>query len=204
MTDQLEGEQLGEVRRMEIEDSLQFPKPKKQPALKFLFGDLPERHDKMFLMLLGTQYFSQGTKVLVGLATANLYKEYYGLDPGYVQVLSTFSGIPWSFKIFYGLISDNVPLFGSRRRSYLILLSILQVIATLSLAFYFGNNEKWAAFLLCCINLSVAAMDVIVDSIMVIQSRQYPEDGSEQLQAFSWNCLAFGGIVGSLAGGILT
>lgn len=53
-------------------------------------------------------------------------------------------------------------------------------------------------------SLSVAAMDVIVDSIMVIQSRHFPEDGSEQLQAFSWNCLALGGIVASLAGGFLT
>jgi len=106
--------------------------------------------------------------VLVGLASANLYKEYYGLDPGYVQILGTFVGLPWSFKIVYGLISDNCPLFGSRRRSYLILLSMLQVVATLLLTSYFGNNERWTAFLLMCMNLSVAAMDVIVDSIMVI------------------------------------
>ena len=109
--------------------------------------------------------------MLVGLASANLYKEYYGLDPGYVQVLSTFVVMPWSFKILYGLISDNCPLFGSKRRSYLILLSALQVVATLLLATYSGTNEKWASFLLMCMNLSVAAMDVIVDSIMVIQSR---------------------------------
>lgn len=45
---------------------------------------------------------------------------------------------------------------------------MLQVVATLLLASYFGNNERWAAFLLMCMSLSVAAMDVIVDSIMVI------------------------------------
>jgi len=38
----------------------------------------------MFLLLLGTQYFSQGCKVLVGLAAANLFKDVYKLDPGYV------------------------------------------------------------------------------------------------------------------------
>jgi MFS family permease len=112
--------------------------------------------------------------------------------------------MPWSLKIFYGLISDNCPLFGSRRRSYLILLSVLQVVATLTLAAYFGTNERYVAFLLMLMNLSAAAMDVIADSIMVIQSRRFPEDGSEQLQSFSWNCLALGGIIASLAGGFLT
>lgn len=97
-----------------------------------------------------------------------MFKDYYGLEPGYVQVLSTFIGMPWSFKILYGLISDNVPIFGSRRRSYLIILSCLQLASSLLLATYFGKNEKLTAFLLMCNSLSVAAMDVIVDSIMVI------------------------------------
>ena len=33
--------------------------------------------------------------------------------------------IPWSFKILYGLISDNVPLFGTRRKSYLIIMGFI-------------------------------------------------------------------------------
>jgi len=59
------------------------------------------------------------------LATANLFKDYYNLDPGYVQVLSSFISFPWSVKIFYGIISDNLPIFGSRRKSYLMILSLL-------------------------------------------------------------------------------
>lgn len=53
-------------------------------------------------------------------------------------------------------------------------------------------------------SLSIAAMDVIVDSIMVVQSRRYPDDGSEELQSYSWCCLGVGGIVGSLVAAILT
>ena len=53
-------------------------------------------------------------------------------------------------------------------------------------------------------SLSIAAMDVIIDSLMVVQSRKDPELGSEELQSFSWVCLGFGGIVGSLVAGMLT
>jgi hypothetical protein len=53
-------------------------------------------------------------------------------------------------------------------------------------------------------SLTVAALDVIVDSIMVIQSRRYPESGSDELQSYSWVCLSFGGILGSLFAALLT
>ena len=102
------------------------------------------------------------------LAAANLFKDHYKLDPGYVQVLNSFIGLPWGFKIFYGLISDNFPIFGSKRRSYCILLSAMQLTVSLMLAAYQGTEEKISAFFLLIISLTVAANDVIVDSIMVI------------------------------------
>lgn len=142
--------------------------------------------------------------MLVYLATANLFKDYYGLDPGYVQVLSSIIMLPWSFKILYGLISDNLPIYGSRRRSYCVILSTLQLLSAFMMSFYTGTNEVYAAVFLTMMSLSVAGMDVIVDSIMVIQSRKYPVNGSEELQTYSWLCLSFGGICGSLAAAVLT
>jgi len=71
-------------------------------------------------------------------------------------------------------------------------------------SFYFGTNEYYPTFLLMMMSMSTAALDVIVDSIMVIQSRRFPDDGSEQLQTFSWLCMSMGGIVGSLEAAVLT
>ena len=53
-------------------------------------------------------------------------------------------------------------------------------------------------------NFSVAFADVVVDSLMVIQSRKYPDVGSEELTSFSWTSLAIGGFTGSLAAAYLT
>jgi len=121
-----------------------------------------------------------------------------------VQVLSSFIALPWSLKIFYGLISDNLPIYGSRRRSYCIILSNLQLVSAVILSIYSGTSEIYVAFWLMLISLSVAGMDVIVDSLMVIQSRKFPQNGSEELQSYSWVCLSLGGIVGSLVAAILT
>ena len=45
---------------------------------------LYDRYDGTFLTVLAMQYFNQGSKVLVYLATADLFKTFYKLEPGQV------------------------------------------------------------------------------------------------------------------------
>ena len=67
-----------------------------------------------------------------------------------------------------------------------------------------AENESLATWMLFLSNLSIAFSDVIVDSLMVIQARRYPEDGSEDLNTFSWTLMSIGGLVGSIAAAFLT
>ena len=43
-----------------------------------------------------------------------------GLSPAEAQALITVTGMPWNIKPFYGLLSDAVPLFGTRRKGWLM------------------------------------------------------------------------------------
>lgn len=36
--------------------------------------------------------------------------------------------MPWSFKLLYGIASDTVPIFGYRRKSYLIMNGIIATL----------------------------------------------------------------------------
>ena len=42
-----------------------------------------------------------------------------------VAFLTSFAAFPWVVKPFYGFLSDTVPIFGYRRRSYLIICGLL-------------------------------------------------------------------------------
>mmetsp|Transcript_4881 Transcript_4881/g.3333 ORF Transcript_4881/g.3333 Transcript_4881/m.3333 type:complete len:89 (+) Transcript_4881:286-552(+) len=86
---------------------------------------LSNKYDNTFLLMLFLQYFNQGFRIVVSLATKDMYKRTYDLEPSYTQFLSSFIYIPWSVKIVYGLISDNIPIMGSRRKSYLIIFGLL-------------------------------------------------------------------------------
>lgn len=85
-------------------------------------------------------------------------------------------------------------------------MSLLQFITMIVLGLMSTEkeSESMAAWMLFFSNVSIAFSDVIVDSLMVIQARRYPEDGSEELNAFSWTCMSLGGLFGSFAAAILT
>lgn len=79
------------------------------------------------------------TQALAYLPFNHLLKDNMHLDSDKAATFFSLAMMPWTFKIIAGLMIDGVPLFGSRRRSYL-LLSALSAIATwLMMGFAPGN-----------------------------------------------------------------
>jgi hypothetical protein len=88
-------------------------------------GRMYDRFDKPFMTFFIVQNLNHGLWIIVNLALKDYYKQYLQLDPGEQQMYISIVHIPWSFKILYGLISDNVPICGTRRKSYLIIMGII-------------------------------------------------------------------------------
>jgi MFS family permease len=84
-----------------------------------------DRFDNPFLNFFIIQNINHGFWIAAILAVKDYYKAYLHLDPGEQQAYITIIFVPWCFKILYGLISDNVPIFGTRRKSYLVIMGVL-------------------------------------------------------------------------------
>src|SRR5512147_1851538 len=74
--------------------------------------------------LFAVVYFSQGMYGLPDQAISIGFKG-QGLTADLVARFFLIASIPWFIKPLYGLLSDFVPLFGRRRKSYLLLTSAL-------------------------------------------------------------------------------
>jgi hypothetical protein len=74
--------------------------------------------------------------------------------------LTGLSALPWLIKPLYGFFSDGVPLFGYRRRSYLVLCGLLGAFSWGSLA-SFVDNKFAATTVILLSSLSVAFADVV-------------------------------------------
>ncbi|XP_058084405.1 folate-biopterin transporter 1, chloroplastic isoform X2 [Magnolia sinica] len=147
-------------------------------------------------------YFVQGVLGLSRLAVSFYLKDDLHLDPAETAVISGVSALPWLIKPLYGFISDSFPLFGYRRRSYLVLSGLLGALSWSMMATLVDSKYS-AAFCILLGSLSVAFSDVVVDSMVVERARGESQSTSGSLQSLCWGSSAFGGIVSAYFSGSL-
>ena len=105
-------------------------------------------------------------QVLGRIPIQNLLKNELHVDRAANAAFFFWMGMPWYFKPFFGIITDAFPLFGSRRKSYMILGATLGTISWAALYFAPHQYSKllWACVL---INLFMMATSTVVGAYMV-------------------------------------
>jgi folate/biopterin transporter len=177
-----------------------FPSDRFKTFLKenLLFGNEPTPE---LFAILGV-YFVQGILGLARLAVSFFLKDDLGLNPAAMGALIGIAALPWVIKPLFGFLSDGLPLFGYRRRPYLILSGIIGCLAWLALATVVST--PWQATLaILCSSLSVAISDVIVDSLVVERARKESLAKSGSLQSLTWGISAVGGLITAYLSGWL-
>merc|ERR1719253_781588 len=116
----------------------------------------------------------------------------------------TLISVPWVPKMFYGILLDSFPLCGSTKKSYLIVLGTLFCIASFGCGMLDFDTPWPLTWLIIVTMIASAMMDVVVDGLMVSQSRLDPKSGSEDLQSFMWGTAGLAGVTGYFIGGIMT
>lgn len=165
---------------------------------KIFLGNEPNAE----LIAILTVYFVQGILGLSRLAVSFFLKDELLLSPVQVSALLGIVFLPWMIKPVFGFISDGLPIFGYRRRPYLILSGILGTASWVSLATIV--HTSWAATLAIALSsLSVAMSDVIVDSLVVERARGESQAKAGSLQSLCWGASAIGGLITAYFSGLL-
>jgi folate/biopterin transporter len=173
-------------------------KAKDSVTEKIFFGNEPS----VELLAILTVYLVQGILGLARLAISFFLKDELFLSPAQVAALMGIVMLPWVIKPVFGFISDGLPIFGYRRRPYLILSGILGTISWVSLATIV--HTTWAATLAIALtSLSSAVSDVIVDSLVVERARGESQAAAGSLQSLTWGTVALGGLITAYFSGML-
>ena len=83
------------------------------------------RFEESFVVLFTLIFFNIGLVILIILESLDLFKNYLGCEPGEIAVYKSIIFAPWALKVFFGLISDNVKIFGLKRKPYLVFMGFL-------------------------------------------------------------------------------
>ncbi|ACK68914.1 folate/biopterin transporter [Gloeothece citriformis PCC 7424] len=163
-----------------------------------LFGNEPT--PELFAIL--SVYFVQGILGLARLAISFFLKDELALNPAQMGALIGVAALPWVIKPAFGFLSDGLPIFGYRRRPYLVLSGILGTLSWLALA-TFVDTAWEATGVILITSLSVAISDVIADSVVVERAREESLGKAGSLQSLTWGVSAVGGLITAYLSGWL-
>ena len=117
-----------------------------------------------FAALYFVQSVGDPTSGLIAQPVRSLLRS-WGESPAALGALMALLAVPWTIKPIFGLLSDFVPLLGSRRRNYLLLANGL---AAASLLLWHSSARARVAGCSASSRLhGIALGDVIVDALMV-------------------------------------
>jgi folate/biopterin transporter len=157
-------------------------------------------------------YFAQGLLGISRLALSFYYKDTLHLTPVDLTMIGSISVIPWVIKPLYGFISDTFPLFGYKRKSYLVISGFIGAMSWKILSIFDNmlmsndihtdfNSIAFSVLLVSLSSLGLAFSDVLVDAIVVGKSRDQNKSGS--LQSICWASSSIGGLISAYFSGYL-
>lgn len=161
------------------------------------------------IVAIMTIYFVEGALGLARLAQTFLLKDELHLGPAEMSALTGIFALPWTIKPIYGFISDGFPLFGYRRRSYLILAGIVGAVSYVLLGTNFmglfdENLLQATVASLLVSSACVAFSDVVADGIVVQDTRDSNDPKvAGGLQSLCWGSAAIGGLISAYFSGSL-
>ena len=98
----------------------------------------------------------------------DLFKTYLDQDPGDAAIYNSIIAIPFSIKVFFGIISDNIKIFGLRRKPYLIFFAFVQSIVMFCLFYFDTDSVLVVVLLLTLASLTNAFSNVVIEAILVV------------------------------------
>jgi MFS family permease len=151
-------------------------------------------------------YFVQGiTEPGAGIASQPIFfllKEGLRLSASQAATFLAIVSVAWNVKPLYGLLSDFFPLFGYRRKSYLLLTTSLAATAWFTLGSQPSYRYVPTLILLMLCGLGLAFSDVLCDAVMVETGK--PLEMTGRFQAVQWGAINTASVLAGIGGGWLS
>jgi hypothetical protein len=116
-------------------------------------------------------YFAYGALGLIDVTRDMWIKESLRLSPAELASIGVWLGLPWTVKMVFGQLVDSVPIFGSQRRSYVLIGASLTASGMLVLAATSAGKLELArpeqAYLLGALLIVIGTLvqDVVADAM---------------------------------------
>ena len=154
------------------------------------------------MMLVGIGYlffmFSDPQEGIMGLALKVILKDQLHLEPTQIASFFGIANMAWYFKPLAGLLTDNFPLLGTRRKGYLVVSALLAGILLIALAII-PTSYGLMLTLLVIINIGLVIGHTTLGGMLVQYGQEYKATG--QMSSIRNASEKFGLLVSALVSG---
>jgi hypothetical protein len=110
--------------------------------------------------------FHQGLSYISQLAVQYFFKDELHIEPHQLAEINSIIHIPWAIKPILGLLTDFVPILGYRRKIYIILCGLVNLLAWVLMTFY-ARTTLMATFMMFLVNFSLSYSSVLGEAVVV-------------------------------------
>lgn len=108
-------------------------------------------------------YFAYGALGIIDVSRDMWIKERLTLAPAELAAIGVWLSLPWTVKMVFGQLVDSVPIFGSQRRSYILIGAAFTAVGLFTLA---GTAGAWIAFARADRLYILGAMLIVVGTVI--------------------------------------
>jgi hypothetical protein len=110
-----------------------------------------------------TVYFAYGAVGIIDVTRDMWIKERLTVSPAELAGIGVWLSLPWTVKMVFGQLVDSVPIFGSQRRSYILIGAAFTACGMLTLA---GTAGDWIALIRPDQLYILGAMLIVVGTVI--------------------------------------
>ena len=129
-------------------------------------------------------YVAEGSGGLLSQPLNYYLKQVHGWTPVQISAYVTILNLPWMIKPLYGLVSDLIPLFGYRRKSYLLLANASAVAGFLLVTQLTVPHQLVIVLLLTA--FATAISSAASGAVLVENGQRLHESGTFVNQEWLW------------------
>jgi folate/biopterin transporter len=134
--------------------------------------------------------FNQGVSSVSELAVSYFFKDELKLEPASLSQIMSFISIPWMIKPLFGLITDLIPICGYRRKIYIMMCGLINIIGWLTMALVV-KSLFGATSILFMINCGLSFSTVLGEAVVVELSQIQDESDKDKNSAKDYVSLFF-------------
>ena len=152
-------------------DAMLEPKPVHRHFFSWLVNSMT-KYDQRTVTLIALQFFSEGAMFMICLTATITFSQVFWISPQRATLWLALICLPEGLSFIFGFFSDCVPVFGSQRRAYICLMSLIQTGTAIALAmneWTANGRDEWIfAGLVSLMVMSRAWLTPVIESLMII------------------------------------